>query len=285
MILIADSGSTKADWVFGSNSKPSGSFTTKGMNPFFHNQKFILDQLSANNEAIKIKDEVKALYFFGAGCSSVKRNDLIKTGLQSFFNNAHIIVEHDMLGCALSVCNGSPGIACILGTGSNIAYFDGSNISDSRHGLGYVLGDEGSGSYYGKKLLSQYLYGLMPEVLESKFRDDYKLNKESILNSIYHEPNPNVYLASFAKFLSNNSSHPYIKKLVGSGILEFFETNVLSYKESHTVPIHFVGSIAWHFKDVIYHSAERHNLVVGNIIQKPINGLADYFLNGGLMPK
>jgi N-acetylglucosamine kinase-like BadF-type ATPase len=186
-----------------------------------------------------------------------------------------------MLGSALAVCDGKPGLACILGTGSNICYFNGKSVSETRHGLGYVLGDEGSGSYYGKKLLSRYLYGILPSELEKSFSETYGLSKEDIINKVYHEPNANVFLASFAKFLSEHSNHEFIKKLVRIGMTDFFETNVLSYTESSKVPVHFVGSVAWYFKEILNEVASQKNVKTGNIIQKPIIGLAEYFLKGG----
>jgi glucosamine kinase len=285
MILVSDSGSTKADWIAGDAGKVSGEFNTKGFNPFFHDDKFILEELTGNTGLSAIKNNVDAVYFFGAGCSSPERNEIIKNGLRKFFTKANVIVEHDMLGCALAVCDGKPGVAAILGTGSNICYFNGTNISDTRHGLGYVIGDEGSGSYYGKKLLSHFLYKIMPSDLHTAFSDSYKLDKEAIISKVYKEPNPNVFLASFAKFLSDHQQHPYIQKLVYNGMLEFFETNVLSYPESKTVPVHFVGSIAHYFSDVLRRVAGESNVEIGKIIQKPVSGLADYFFHGGKMPE
>ncbi|HMT27753.1 MAG TPA: N-acetylglucosamine kinase [Bacteroidia bacterium] len=284
MILVADSGSTKADWISGENGTVNAEFHTKGFNPFFHDKSFIIPELEANKGLVAIHDKVQEVYFFGAGCSSEDRNAIIKEGLSSFFTNAHIIVDHDMLGCALSVCGGKAGMACILGTGSNICYFDGSNISDTRHGLGYVIGDEGSGSYFGKKLLAWYLYKILPPDLDKAFKDKYKLDKEKIIQKVYKEPDPNVFLASFAKFLSDHKEHEFIRKMIYTGFEEFFVTNVLSYKESKKVPVHFVGSIAWHFKDILEQIAQEKGVTVGNVIQKPVNGLAAYFLNGGKMP-
>jgi len=284
MILIADSGSTKADWVAGVNGKVGVTFQTRGMNPFFHDRKFIVPELESNQTSISIREKVNQIYFFGAGCSSEERNKIIRDALSLFFTNAKIIVDHDMLGCAIALCEGKPGISCILGTGSNTFYFDGKNIAETRHGLGYVIGDEGSGSYYGKKLLSWFIYKILPSDLEEQFRIKYPLSKEDIIRKVYKEPDPNVFLASFAKFLSDHSSHPFITDLVHKGMTEFFETNILSYQEYKKVPVHFVGSIAWHFKDILNKVAKEKKVTTGNIIQKPISGLADYFLSGGQMP-
>lgn len=284
MILVADSGSTKADWIAGSDGHVMKEFHTRGFNPFFHDRNFIIKELESNLELKKIKPEISNLYFFGAGCSSTERNEIIRIGLAEFFPNAEVIVDHDMLGTALAVCEGKPGVAAILGTGSNICYFDGKNISDTRHGLGYVIGDEGSGSFYGKKLLAWYLYKILPPELDKAFDEKYHLDKETIIKKVYKDPDPNVFLASFATFLSDHKEHWFIKNLVYKGMTEFFETNVLSYPESKQVPVHFVGSVAWHFRDILNDVAAEKNIKTGNIIQKPVSGLADYFLKGGKMP-
>ncbi len=285
MILVADSGSTKADWIAGNHGKVIEEFSTKGFNPFFHDKKFILEELNSNKALREFSPKVSLLYFFGAGCSSPERNEIIAGGLSEFFTNAIISVDHDMLGSAIAVSEGKPGMACILGTGSNICYFDGKIIADTRHGLGYVIGDEGSGSYYGKKLLSWFLYKILPSDLDEDFKKEYGLDKETIIRKVYHEPDPNVFLASFATFLSKHSDHPFIREMVYDGMNEFFKTNVLSYKESKEVPVHFVGSIAWYFRDTLNKVAEENGITIGNIIRKPVTGLAAYFLNGGKMPQ
>lgn len=284
MILVADSGSTKADWIAGNNGSMVAEFNTKGFNPFFHDRNFILTELNGNSALRDFRMNVSMLYFFGAGCSSPDRNAIIAAGLSEFFPNAIITVEHDMLGSALAVCNGKPGMACILGTGSNICYFDGKQIADTRHGLGYIIGDEGSGSYYGKKLLAWYLYKILPDDLHREFSASYSLDKEAIIQQVYKEANPNVFLASFATFLSDHSGHPFIQEMIYNGMSEFFNTNVLSYPESKSVPVHFVGSIAWYFRDILARVAAEKDIQVGNIIRKPVTGLAEYFLKGGRMP-
>lgn len=284
MILIADSGSTKTDWVALHNQHPSVEFHTKGFNPFFHDQSFILSELKSCVGLCEISQSVSAIYYFGAGCSADERKNRIRTALADFFPNAIVRVEHDMLGTALSVCEGKPGLAAILGTGSNICFFDGSKISETRHGLGYVLGDEAGGSYFGKKILAAYIYRLLPPPLEKIFAEQYGLNKEQILQKVYQQPNANVFLASFAPFLSVHSSDPYIEQMVHHGIADFFETNVLSYPQSASHPVHFTGTIAHVFRDTIRKVADEKNIMVGNIIQKPITGLVRYFSEGGRMP-
>ena len=153
-----------------------------------------------------------------------------------------------------------------------------------KHGLGYILGDEGSGSWFGRRLLAAHIYGILPEELERSFREKYQTGKEQAIHAVYHGKDPNVYLASFAPFLSEHRSHPMIQKLVLQGMTEFFETNVKSYPQCYSHPVHFVGSIAWNFRDTLKHIAREAGIQTGNIIQKPVHGLAQYFINGGKMP-
>jgi N-acetylglucosamine kinase-like BadF-type ATPase len=284
MILVADSGSTKTDWIAGLPGSNHQKFSTPGFNPFFQDHDFIINALNVCPGLKDISASVTALYFFGSGCSSADRKEQIRKPLAEFFNHAAVIVEHDMLGCALSVCEGKPGIACILGTGSNTCYFDGNNLAPVRHGLGYVLGDEGIGSHFGKKLLSAYIYKNMPGDLQMEFGKKFPFTKEDVLFKVYKQPAPNVYLASFATFLSDFETHPWIRALIRKAFTEFFETNVLSYTESKTLPVHFTGSIAYVFREYLKAIASENNIRLGNIIRKPVLGLADYFFNGGIMP-
>ena len=248
MILIADSGSTKADWILGDGSGIRATFHTKGLNPFFHDKKFIETELNSSEGISKVREEVTSVFFFGAGCSSAERNEMIAAPLRTFFINAAVVVEHDMLGTALAVCDGKPGIACILGTGSNICFFDGSRVAETRHGLGYVIGDEGSGSYYGKKLLAWYVYEIMPADLRESFRSKYGFDKENIVNKVYREPHANVFLHPSHHFCQSTGIIHSLKICFTKGTREYFETNVLSYEQSKTHPVHFVGSVAWHFR-------------------------------------
>lgn len=284
MMLVADSGSTKTDWVAAMPSGDRKNFHTAGFNPFFHDYDFVISALKADTGLTGISSLVTKIYFFGSGCSSPDRIEQIRKPLADFFTNADVVVEHDMLGCALSVCEGKPGIACILGTGSNTCLFDGKSLAPVRHGLGYVLGDEGSGSYFGRKLLSAFTYKILPADLQSAFAEKYALTKEDIIDRVYKKPGPNVWMASHAPFLSSHISHPYIQELIRKGFSEFFETNVKSYSESSELPVHFTGSIAWTFREILASVAGEYGVKLGNVIQKPVNGLADYFFSGGKMP-
>lgn len=279
MLLVADSGSTKADWLLAENGKVIRSFSTMGFNPFFHKSKTVLKELNKNKSLKKYSGKIKEVHFFGAGCSSRSRNKIIADGLKKFFKNAKVAVDHDLLASALATCNGKPGITCILGTGSNACYFDGKKLAEVRHGLGYVLGDEGSASFFGRKLLAFYLYKILPFDLQSDFKRQYNLSKEKIINSVYRSPNPNVYLASYSKFLSKHIHHPYIRQLIADGMKYFLETNVFSYKEYKKVPVHFVGSVAYVFRNILKAEADKMNIRIGKIIPKPVDDLMEYFLH------
>lgn len=277
-LIVCDSGSTKADWMVAEHGKVIAEFSTMGFNPFFHDAEKVFSELSKNESALKFRNEKAVIYFFGAGCSSLQRNEIIRTGLQKFFSVADITVDHDMLGAALAACGNSAGLVCILGTGSNTAYYDGKNLSETIHGLGYIMGDEGSGSYYGRKLITSFLYRIMPEDLRKKFFEKYNMTKEVMNENVYHRPNANVYLASFSPFLSENKNHPWIQQLVLKGMKEFYETNIISYPEHKTSPVHFIGSIAYHFSDILHSVADEFGFRIGKIIVRPVEELMRYYL-------
>ena len=202
MILIADSGSTKCDWKLLDGNREIGAISTMGFNPFFHSESIIGSTIKAQGMLYKYADQVSDIYFYSAGCSSDELCKTVENGLRTLFSSANIIVDHDTLGAALAACQGRPGIACILGTGSNSCYYDGQAISEVIPSLAYILGDEGSGSWYSKQVLRDYLYKLdIPEGLRQDLVDQGH-TKESILENVYMQPHANVYLASFMKTIS-----------------------------------------------------------------------------------
>ena len=281
MLLVADSGSTKCDWKLVNNKREIvRTFHTKGYNPFFENARDIFDNLKLHEELDYIANDVTRLYYFGAGCSSPDRKMVVDTALRLFFRNADVVVEHDLLGAALATCDNQPGIACILGTGSNAGYFDGEKLHDDVHALGYLLGDEGSGSYFGKKLLADFLYNKLPPKIHQELQDRYQLTKEGIFYNVYKSPTPNIYLASFARFLSDNQDHYYVRTLVRQGLLEFIDIHVCRFDNFRNVPVHFVGSIAHFFHDILTDVADKKGLIMGKIVKEPIHNLTEYFLGG-----
>ncbi|MEE1947034.1 N-acetylglucosamine kinase [Pedobacter sp. KR3-3] len=277
MILVADSGSSKTDWMAYSPNQIL-SFSTQGINPYFVNAHDVVKILSKNKEIAPYATAVKEVYFFGSGCSSPDKHEIISNGLSAFFTKAFISVDHDLIGSAYATCGDKKGLACILGTGSNISYYDGQNVHDGKHGLGYVLGDEGSGTYFGKKILLSFLYQTMPADLCEAFAKAYEVNKDIVIENIYQKPLPNSYLAGFSRFMKAHQSHPFIQQVLHDGFQEFIDTNVKDYKSYRSLECNFVGSIAYYYQDELRATFVANNIKVGKILQKPIEGIFDYIL-------
>lgn len=254
------------------------SFNTQGINPYFANAQDIVRILSKHKDIASIANEVKEVYFFGAGCLNPDKHEIVSNGLSSFFKNAFISVDHDLLGSAYATCGDKKGLACILGTGSNIAYYDGEHVFDGKHGLGYILGDEGSGTYFGKKMLISYLHKTMPADLRENFAMDFDVNKDMVIENIYQKPFPNSYLATFSRFMIKNRQHPFIQKTLHDGFQEFIDTNVKDYKNYKTLECNFVGSISYYYQDELRAVFAENNLKIGKTLQKPIEGIFEYIL-------
>lgn len=282
MLLVADSGSTKADWILTRSDNQKIHFRTKGINPFFLSETDIIQIFQNAPEIQEHIHGVKEIYFFGAGCSSPDRREIISNALSKVFKNAFVSVDIDIIASVYSTCGSSPGICCILGTGSNIAYFDGTKIHESKHGLGYILGDEGSGTYFGRLLITHFLYDTMPPELSPAFEKKYKIDKESVIKRIYQRPSPNSFLASFTPFMSEHADHPFIIELLNKGFEEFVETIIRSYPDCKAMVCHFVGSIAHHFRDVLNEVCQKHQIRVGKILKHPIDELSDFIQKNGV---
>lgn len=278
MILIADSGSTKSDWVLLNGQAITGNFSTAGFNPFFHDEDFILPELKKQEKMLALANQIEKIFFYGAGCSSPQRNEVIKNALQKFFVNARITVNHDLSAAAFSVYEGEPCIAAIAGTGSNSCYFDGVKIYEEVPALGYILGDEGSGSYFGKILLKKFLYHQLPFSIETYLKEEYKLSKENIFESVYNKPNVNVYLASFFKVFATYKNDGFVEKIMMDGLKDFLENHICCFENYRSVKTHFVGSIGFLFEDVLRKTAEPMGISIGKVIKQPIDGLVNYHL-------
>lgn len=279
MILVADSGSSNTDWILSLSDSHRLEFSTKGINPFFLSEKEITKLLYHTTEIQPYTERVKEIYFFGAGCSSPDKHELVSNGLSHFFKNAFISVENDMLGLAYATCGHRKGLINILGTGSNTSFFDGREIQPSKHGLGYILGDEASGTYFGKKLITSYLYNKMPPDLTKDFSITYKINKEIIIQNIYQQPGPNIYLASFSKFMNKHREHSFIINLLNEGFGEFIKTHILvhpKYREDYSC--HFVGFIAYNFQDLLTEICSKNSIRIGKILNHPIEELFKFIL-------
>jgi len=277
MILIADSGSTKCDWAL---VKPDVEgfelLKSRGFNPYFHDRKFINAELSSLPQFQRIKNEVTEIYFYGAGCSAPDLNRRIEKGLKEFFINAEILVDHDLKAAAYACYTGRPEIACILGTGSNSCFYDGSDLSEELPSLAYILGDEASGSYFGKRILRSYFYKQMPEDLAKELEQSFNVKKEVVIDHIYRQLNANVYLASFMKFFSSHKEHPFVIEMISKGMRKFLIIHVLCFENAKDVEVNFVGSIAYYFHDILKKECEALGLHLNRVIKKPIDGLVEF---------
>lgn len=278
MILIADSGSTKTDWIlldkeFGHRIYYEGC----GLNPYY------TDTNSITKEAIRLFDSldkfsVSNIYFYGAGCSTESNKQIIAKGLSALFTNSKIEVFHDLEGSARGLCKNTEGIVCILGTGSNAAYFDGKEIVRSAVSLGYLLGDEGSGNHLGKKLIQAIYLKTAPEDVILDFLKTFNLSVEDLLKEVYHKPNPSKFLASFAQYINQNKSNPFFLNLIHQAFEEFILLVVFPLNPNKKLPIHVTGSIAWFFKDELASVIKKLGFILGKISQKPIEDLVDFHL-------
>lgn len=278
MILIADGGSTKCDWILlNSDGEQIAKTRTKGLNPSVFKTQVLEQRLNENSELQKLKGQVKKVHFYGAGCGTETPKKRLLELLKSFFEKAtEVNVAEDMIAAVHAVTT-EPGIICILGTGSNSCYFDGQEIKMEVASLGYTLMDEASGNYFGKRLIRDYFYKKMPEELAVIFEKNYDLSPDVIKENLYTKENPNAYLASFAEFIFTNQRNAYFYKLIEKGLRDFIELRVLCHKEAQSVPVHFIGSIAFFSKDIIREVARPYQLEIGNIVQRPIDGLIAYY--------
>jgi N-acetylglucosamine kinase-like BadF-type ATPase len=273
--LIADSGATKCEWCLVNKGKKKTIYTI-GISPYFLNQEQIIVLLQ--KELLpKIKNVVvDEVHYYGTGLSNPINVKIIKIALKKLFPKASIEANTDLLAAARALCGKEKGIACILGTGSNSCFYNGKRIVKNSPGIGYILGDEGSGAYLGKKIIQYYLYNTFDEELRARFDARFTTNTVELLENVYKKPLANRYLASFAIFLAENRGHFMIENIIEDGLNDFFFTHLNKYRESWLYPIHFIGSVAFGFKDVLKDLCNTYELELGNVLQKPMNGLIRY---------
>jgi glucosamine kinase len=278
MILIADSGSTKTHWGLVDENSMSGAieFQTSGINPFYQDKKTIL-RLLQEEFIWKINTPLR-LFFYGAGCSGVDSKAIVYEPLDTFFNHASITVESDLMAAAHSLCQHDAGLACIMGTGSNSCYYNGSEITKHVPSLGYILGDEGSGADIGRRLVADILKHQLPDEVADQFFVAFQYTREEILEHVYKNPFPNRFLAGFATYVRENTAVPALRNLVKTGFNKFFIRNIRQYPEALEHPVHFTGSIAWHFREILTESAEENGFQVGLITQSPMDGLIRFHI-------
>lgn len=276
MVIIADCGSTKCDWLLLLGGRDQALENTVGFSPFFHSSDEIRHILETQLVPKLPRNEpVERIWFYGTGIHDEQRAGIVRTALHALFPQAVIEVEHDLLASARATCGHQAGIACILGTGSNSCYYDGQVILDNVPSLGWLLGDEGSGTHLGKALLRAKFYRELPSDLDTAFDAAYPEGMDAIKDRIY-EKGANSYMATFTQFLSEHLEHPFTRNLVAASLGEFLDRHVSKYNGYQQVPIHFVGSIAFHFQSVLLTCLEERRLKLGVIVRKPIFPLADF---------
>lgn len=285
MILIVDSGSTKCDWIAIESKTGQEVFNkqrTKGLNPAIISESDAFQIINDNKILIQYKSEIKYVFFYGAGCGTIEAPKMLERVLNSIFENAKVTVKEDTYAAIYSTVGTehNPAVVCILGTGSNCTYFDGKNIHQRVISLGYSIMDDGSGNYFGRQLLRDYYFNIMPHNLKLIFKTRYNMDDDVIKTNLYKRPNPNAYLATFAEFLILNKESEYVQGVIKRGLRSFVQTMVLQYEEEiKTVPVHFAGSIAYFLQREIKEVAREFGFTVGNFQRRPIEGLSAYHLS------
>lgn len=277
MILVADSGSTKTNWCFSSGKDNFEFYSSGGINPYFRTTEDIIQEL---RKALlpTLTGKVQRIFFYGAGVVNKEKADVIKSALSQLFPGAYCEVESDLLAAARSTLGHKPGIACILGTGSNSCFYDGDKISAHVPPLGYILGDEGSGTYLGRRLLADYLKGIIPEELSGRFREMFPQDYSEFLSNVYQNENVRMFLASFVPFLKENINDEYCLNLVACSFEDFIRRNVNCYANFNKYHVSFIGSVAFYFQEQLKAALTKQNLLAGVILKEPLEKLIQYHL-------
>ena len=276
MILLADSGSTKTDWGLVENGKLVKRLRTSGMNPFQMSEEAITEEIKTHLVPELPGTVLDEVHFYGAGCTKEKQPIVERALRANLTINGECEVASDMLGAARGICGHKPGIACILGTGSNSCSYDGKNLVKNVSPLGFILGDEGSGAVLGKLLVGDVLKNQMPEAITKRFFEKYKLTSAEIIDRVYRQPKPNTFLASFVPFLEENIDEPKIYNLVKESFRSFLRRNVMQYDGWQTLPIGFNGSIAKIYKKPLLEALEEEGMHLGRIILAPMEAMVEY---------
>ncbi len=284
MIVIAESGSTKCDWsILDDQHQVVLTAKTPGFNPYFHDEQFISTEMSRSSELLQIQNEVDKVYFYGAGCSSETLNSVVFGALRVFFSQAEISVDHDLVAAAYSLYRGEPVIGCIIGTGSNSCFFDGSKVHEMVPALGFILGDEASGSYFGKRVLADYIYKRLPGEMQRDFEERFRVDWSEVVQKVYQNVHANVYLASFMRFIVDHKYNDYVQEMVKEGIARFIDIHVANYSNYHKYEVGFVGTVAFIFQDILREELLKRDCKPGLIIKHPADQLVKYHKEHKLM--
>lgn len=281
MFFIVDSGSTKCDWLAldENGNQLFEKQRTKGMNPAILSEKELFEIIKSNKVINQYKNEATHVFFYGAGCGTEKPRLMLVDVLQSFFPKAYVDVKEDTYAAVYATVGTShePAVVCILGTGSNCSYYDGTTLHQRVNSLGYTLMDDASGNYYGKQLIRDYYFNHMPHNIKLSFEEKFNLESDFIKYNLYKQPNPNAYLANFAEFMFLNKECDYIQKVIKDGIRLFAKNMIFQFKEElKSVPVHFAGSIAYFSQKEIKEVGEEMGFKVGVFERRPIEGLVKY---------
>jgi N-acetylglucosamine kinase-like BadF-type ATPase len=275
MIIVADSGGSKIEWRLLKKDGSIGQAYSPGFNPYYQPLEH-LHTIVAEHLVPKVDEGVDKIFYYGTGVSSEKNVEIIKNAFAKYWPQAYIEIGWDLLAAARALCGREKGIACILGTGSNSCLYDGEKIIDNVANLGWILADEGSGTYIGKKFIFDYFRFEMPEKLAAKFQERFTFSREEVLEKVYKGEKPGAFLASFSKFIFQHLDEPYCYKLVYNSIADFYQNNVMKYEDYKNTKVHFVGSIGFYYSDIVRQVANDKGITVKNILEGPIAGLTLY---------
>lgn len=275
--LIADSGSTKTDWCLLTKGKKPKHFSTQGINPYLQSREAITNLLKKELPWDNKKYKATQLHYFGAGAANPEKQEFLREILVQHFGIKKTEVQGDMLAACRALCGSKPGVVCILGTGSASCYYDGKNIREQRPSLGYIAGDEGGGNYIGKRILQYYAYGTFDTELRMAFEMKFGNDIREIINTLYHQPNPNRYLASLVVLLKENRGHYMVENIIEDCLNDFFHTSILKHRKTWNLPLYFSGSVAYEFRDVLHNLASQYELEIGDIQRSPMDGMIRYY--------
>jgi N-acetylglucosamine kinase-like BadF-type ATPase len=280
MIIIADGGSTKTNWCLVTEEGKKVYFNTEGYNPYFSSTAYIVQSLMENLPADLEKSEITEVNYYGAGCSTDEMRNIVAEAMKAVFTKARVYIGHDLLAAARALLGTNEGFAAILGTGTNTCIYNGKEVVSNIDSGAYILGDEGSGCYIGKKLLVDYLRGYMPEPVRKLFWDTFKLTPDDVNEQVYTQPRANRFCASFSKFVYDNNVHiEYSRNLVRTSFEDFFRNLVTHYPDYQKYTFNCIGSVGYNFRNVLEEIVTENGMVVGNIIRSPIDNLVKYHLD------
>jgi N-acetylglucosamine kinase-like BadF-type ATPase len=280
MIAVVYSGSNNAGWRLADKGRTVASFNTNAINPYFNDEKYIVQLLNKNINLIHHAEQIKRIYFFGAGASSDGLKQVVHNAFAAFFKFAKITIGHDIEAAAIACCRNAPGIVSICGSGSNAAWYDGKKIKPNNYGLGYILADEGSGNWLGRQLIKGFMNETLPANIRKKFVQRYDADRKTLLEKVYRQKQPALFLSSFSDFFLENKQDAYIKNVVKTGFGKLLQTYLVPLHKQHPeAPIHFAGTVAANFQDYLREAAVDNGITITDIIKEPINHLLTYYSN------